>query len=253
MMNKVNFRYLFLLAWLAALPTKAQVSSENYILTTERISDTQVLSTTEYYNGLGRPFEKVEQKKTPDGANLIYLKEYDGLGRDWKTWLPVKDASDFLSISAARSQGNNQYRDSHAFSLTEYDGSPLNRINTVEGVGAEWTSHPVKKDYLVNTSKYPLNCKYYRVSMQGQLQDKGYYPEGRLYVTKTTDENGNESYEFKNIAGNIILKRTICSIDEAADTYYIYDYHGNLAFVLPPNYQEEPSLELYAYQYKYEL
>ena len=60
MMNKVNFRYLFLLAWLAALPTKAQVSSENYILTTERISDTQVLSTTEYYDGLGRPFEKVE-------------------------------------------------------------------------------------------------------------------------------------------------------------------------------------------------
>ena len=74
--------------------------------------------------------------------------------------------------------------------------------------------------------------------MQGQLQDKGYYPEGRLYVTKTTDENGNESYEFKNIAGNVILKRTICSIDEAADTYYIYDYRGNLAFVLPPNKSE---------------
>ena len=252
MIGKVKIRCLFLLAWLAALSTKAQVSSENYILTTERISDTQVLSTTEYYDGLGRPFEMVEQKKTPDGANLIYLKEYDGLGRDWKIWLPVKDASDFLSISAARSQGNNQYRDSHAFSLTVYDGSPLNRINTVEGVGAEWTSHPVKKDYLVNTSKYPLNCKYYRVSMQGQLQDKGYYPEGRLYVTKTTDENGNESYEFKNIAGNVILKRTICSIDEAADTYYIYDYRGNLAFVLPPNYQEEPSLDLYAYQYKYD-
>ena len=252
MMNKINFRCLFLLTWFAALSTKAQVSSENYILTTERISDTQVLSTTVYYDGLGRPFEMVEQKKTPDGANLIHLQEYDGLGRDWKTWLPVKGTDDFLSISAAHSQGNNQYRDSHAFSLKEYDESPLNRINTVEGVGAEWTSHPVKKDNLVNTSKYPLNCKYYRVSMQGQLQDKGYYPEGRLYVTKTTDENGNESYEFKNIAGNVILKRTICSIDEAADTYYIYDYRGNLAFVLPPNYQEEPSLDLYAYQYKYD-
>ena len=105
MIGKVKIRCLFLLAWLAALSTKAQVSSENYILTTERISDTQVLSTTEYYDGLG---------------------------------------------------------------------------------------------------------------------------------------NGNEIYEFKNIAGNVILKRTICSIDEAADTYYIYNYRGNLAFVLPPNYQEEP-------------
>ena len=151
MMNKINFRCLFLLTWFAALSTKAQVSSENYIQTTERISDTQVLSTTVYYDGLGRPFEMVEQKKTPDGANLIHLQEYDGLGRDWKTWLPVKGADDFLSISAAHSQGNNQYRDSHAFSLKEYDESPLNRINTVEGVGAEWTSHPVKKDNLVNT------------------------------------------------------------------------------------------------------
>ena len=154
-MNKVNFRYLFLLAWLAALSTKAQVSLENYVQTTERISDTQVLSTTEYYDGLGRPFEKVEQKKTPDGANLIHLQEYDGLGRDWKTWLPVKTTSDYLSISEARSQGNNQYRDNHAFSLKEYDESPLNRINTMEGVGAEWTSHPVKKDNLVT----PLNIR----------------------------------------------------------------------------------------------
>ena len=77
MIGKVKIRYLFLLAWLAALSTKAQVSSENYILTTERISDTQVLSTTEYYDGLGRPFEKVEQKKTPNGANLIHLQEYE--------------------------------------------------------------------------------------------------------------------------------------------------------------------------------
>lgn len=39
---------------------------------------------------------------------------------------------------------------------------------------------------------------------------------------------------------------------EAADTYYIYDYRGYLSFVLPPNYQEEPSLDLHAYQYKYD-
>ena len=77
MIGKAKIRCLFLLAWLAALSTKAQVSSENYILTTERISDTQVLSTTEYYDGLGRPFEMVEQKKTPDGDNLIHLQEYD--------------------------------------------------------------------------------------------------------------------------------------------------------------------------------
>ena len=65
-----------------ALPVSAQVSSENYAQTTQRISDTQVLTTTQYYDGLGRPFEKVEQRVTPSGDNLIHLQQYDGLGRD---------------------------------------------------------------------------------------------------------------------------------------------------------------------------
>lgn len=65
-----------------ALPTSAQVSSENYVQTTQRISDTRVLATTQYYDGLGRPFEKVEQRVTPSGDNLIHLQQYDGLGRD---------------------------------------------------------------------------------------------------------------------------------------------------------------------------
>lgn len=65
-----------------ALPVSAQVSSENYVQTTPRISDTRVLATTQYYDGLGRPFEKVEQRVTPSGDNLIHLQQYDGLGRD---------------------------------------------------------------------------------------------------------------------------------------------------------------------------
>lgn len=65
-----------------ALPVSAQVSSENYVQTTQRISDTQVLATTQYYDGLDRPFEKVEQRVTPSGDNLIHLQQYDGLGRN---------------------------------------------------------------------------------------------------------------------------------------------------------------------------
>ena len=65
-----------------ALPVSAQVSSENYVQTTQRICDTRVLATTQYYDGLGRPFEKVEQRVTPSGDNLIHLQQYDGLGRN---------------------------------------------------------------------------------------------------------------------------------------------------------------------------
>ena len=212
-------------------PALAQVSSENYVQTTQRISDTQVLTTTQYYDGLGRPFEKVEQRVTPSGDNLIHLQQYDGLGREWRSWNPIKSSSAFLNLSDVSSLSQSQYDDSHAFSQNNYESCPLNRVVEVEGVGEDWKGHSVKSAHFVNTSSFPLNCKYYYVSMSGELQDKGYYPEGRLYVTKTTDEDGHESYEFKNLAGHVILQRVILGGTESADTYlYIYDYRGNLSF-----------------------
>nr|WP_298558401.1 RHS repeat-associated core domain-containing protein [uncultured Prevotella sp.] len=63
-----------------ALPVSAQVSSENYVQTTQRISDTRVLATTQYYDGLDRPFEKVEQRVSPSGDNLIHYYIYDYRG-----------------------------------------------------------------------------------------------------------------------------------------------------------------------------
>ena len=244
--------YIALLLAMCSLPTTAQVSSENYVQTTARISDTQSLSTIQYYDGLGRPTTKVTQGVTPQKENLVILQEYDGLGRENKTWLPVTSSSAYLNASDVASQSQRQYGDSRGYKTFVYEGSPLNRVSRLEGAGEAWSGHPVKTEYLVNASSSPLNCKYYRVSMQGVLQDKGYYPEGRLYVTKTTDEDGHVQYEFKNMAGNVILRRTMTGSNESADTYYIYDYRGNLAFVLPPNYQDEPSLSLYAYQYQYD-
>ena len=98
MMNKVNFRYLFLLAWLTALSTKAQVSSENYVQTTERISDKQVLSTTEqnicnhtYHIG-----DKIERQQAT-------FKHFDqkGKGAIWDlTDINLSDNASWLTITS---------------------------------------------------------------------------------------------------------------------------------------------------------
>lgn len=253
-MRKQMKRYLLIAAMLATslLPSIAQVSSENYVQASTRISDSQMQTVTQYYDGLGRPTEKVEHGVTPDGTNLVHLQEYDGLGRDLRSWLPVKTRFSFLGASDVSSLVQRQYHDSRAYSAFVYDGSPLDRVVQEEGVGEDWKNHPVKADYLINTTSFPLDCKCYHVSMQGELQDKGYYPEGRLKITKTTDEDGRESYEFKNLSDRVVLRRAMLSEKESADTYYIYDYRGNLNFVLSPNYQEESSLDKYAYQYKYD-
>ena len=97
-MKKVNFRYLFLLAWLTALSTKAQVSSENYVQTTERISDKQVLSTTEqnicnhtYHIG-----DKIERQQAT-------FKHFDqkGKGAIWDlTDINLSDNASWLTITS---------------------------------------------------------------------------------------------------------------------------------------------------------
>ena len=164
---RVSHWCALLLLAMCSLSATAQVPSENYVQTTERISTTQSLSTIQYYDGLGRPTVKVAQGVTPQKENLVTLQEYDGLGRDNKTWLPVTSSSVYLDASDVASQSQRQYGDSRGYKATVYDGSPLNRVSRLEGEGEAWSGHPVKTEYLVNASSFPLNSKYYRGSLDG--------------------------------------------------------------------------------------
>ena len=69
----------------------------------------------------------------------------------------------------------------------------------------------------------------------------GTYADNQLYKTITTDENGAATHEFKDKEGRVVLKRTFGTsmvnnspVNEAHDTYYVYDNFGNLTYVLPP-------------------
>ena len=95
------------------------------------------------------------------------------------------------------------------------------------------------------------------------------YPSGQLDVTITKDENwkpGNGCFgtteEYRDIEGHIVLKRTYNikgTIAEQLSTYYVYDDHGNLCFVLPPGVApdnnaaiSQANIDLKCYQYRYD-
>ncbi|WP_223270787.1 RHS repeat-associated core domain-containing protein [Subsaximicrobium wynnwilliamsii] len=82
-------------------------------------------------------------------------------------------------------------------------------------------------------------------------------------MTITKDENwvsgtDHTTEEFKDKQGRVILKRAYN--DGAHDTYYVYDVHGNLTYVLPPKMEASIStisaingqLNELGYQYKYD-
>lgn len=211
-----------------------------------------------YYDGIGRPFQTVQKavkNGVQTGTMLATLQEYDALGRKSNSWLPVPVTANYVDPAALKSiaVGHNGYADSRPYSEPVYEASPLERIVQQYGPGAAWhkAGRPVKTEYLVNGSSAPLNCIHYSVNTSYALSASGVYAPGQLSVVKTMDEDGNASYAFTDKLGRLLLERRLNGTD-THDTYYVYNSIGNLCFVLQPKYQEEASLNKFAFQYRYD-
>ena len=247
-----------------ALPVSAQVSSENYVQTTQRISDTQALATTQYYDGLGRPFEKVEQRVTPSGDNLIHLQQYDGLGRDMQDGNLRKQGLWLFSLYYGKKGRVVQFHSfnllggwEHAYSSYTYAGSAqqTKHVHTTNGkqdvveeydYAYDHVGRLVKTTYCVNGSdKRELSVvdydNYGRILLenimgkdevlydynaQNMLTDSG-YNEG----DKQNDGQGNydESLSYDKM-GNVQSLLRSGLLDDGS--YGLidnlsYNYHGN--------------------------
>ena len=215
---------------------KAQSANQNYILTRTYTSASAYFEDIQYYDGLGRPIETVQKQFTPGGKDLVSRIQYDRFGRDSLHWLPAPNTK---SDGTYNGSSASYYGDSYPYSETVYEPSPLNRVQNQYGPGANWRSgnHKVTTEYLTNkTTETNLNCSYYYANPNdgNNFYKNGDYATGQLYVTKTTDEDGNISYEFIDKLGRVVLQRRMSENNVKYDTNYIYDDFGNLKFILPP-------------------
>jgi len=226
--------------------------TQNYVKSLVRNTNNALMTTYQYYDGMGRPFEKVEVDITPTNSNLVWLTDYDGLGRVSKEWLPYANSSSFVAASTVKTSVMASYSDQNPYSQIVYDSSPLSRATAIKEQGQLWHSHPKQTEYLHNTNAYPLNCKNYKVSVSGTLSVSGNYAANTLSVRKLTDEDNHIVYEFRDKQNRLILERQMLTANSSADTYYAYDYRDDLRYVLQPEYQNEADLSLYAFQYKYD-
>ncbi len=257
--------------------------SNNYIVTvtpldaTDRVNiseygigigrNVRALTSIQYYDGLGRPDQNVQQKVSPDKSDLVSHLEYDNCGRESKSWLPTPIAGNqgaFVSFDQFKPAAQSYHGDSYSYNEPVYEASPLNRISQQFGPGQGWRrdgGHSVQTDYQTNTST--LTCSLYEIQNDTLLKCKGNYGNNQLYVTQTRDESGNMLYEFKDKIGQTVLTRQI-NENIPHDTYYVYDDFGNLAYVLPPlaanatkntvlSYTPQTEvINYYAYIYRYD-
>lgn len=78
--------------------------------------------------------------------------------------------------------------------------------------------------------KYVATYNY--STLAASINASGTYGAGQLYKNTVTDEDGNQTIEFKNGEGQVVLVRKMLNATEKADIYYLYNDYDQLAFVI---------------------
>ena len=221
----------------------------------------------------GSEWKLSEVVRNSQAKNIVTHIGYDGMGRENKKHLPFPDeTTGMVYRNNAVTSTNNYYKSQfpnelhistpNPYSEEQYDNSPLNRVTAQGAPGKDWdlalaNSHKVGYQYLTNVVSDSI--KNYGVEFESNLKNKpkltfnGYYPINELYKTITQDENwkfgsgkNHTIEEFKDKRGRVLLKRTFKD-SIYHDTQYVYDYYGNLAYVLSPKGSD---LVMTKYSYK---
>ncbi|WP_281233125.1 DUF6443 domain-containing protein [Flavobacterium gelatinilyticum] len=250
----------------------SQTQTENYVKTvtykvpvTQKIvspSISQASQSTTYFDGLGRPIQKIDGQQSKSGKDIVTHIEYDGFGRQIEDYLPFKAETTNMTFEpSGKAKVLNYYKTTaeavtgnpamditdFPFSRKELEASPLNRVLMQAAPGSDWRSgsgHEIKMSYQSNakdevrlftaSTSWDAASGLYTIS----FNNNGFYEANQLYKTVTYDENTAPAVkagtqEFKNKEGQIVLKRTFDAGIEH-DTYYVYDIYGNLTYVIPP-------------------
>ena len=259
----------------------AQSTNQNYTKATTYKGPGGTLPQTvvTYYDGLGRPIQKIDHAQSGTGNNIVTHIEYDVYGRPVKDYLPYATGTQTLDYSSSALSEQNTYYANPAngetttapYSEKLLEASPLDKVLKQAAPGNAWkmnSGHEIKFDYGTNEVSGSNSVKLlkatasWNVSLQlytiGIVQNST-YPANELYLAVTKDENwttGNNhtTQEFKDKSGKVVLKRTFNEGD-AHETYYVYDQFGNLTYVIPPLANaayDSTTLNGLCYQYQYD-
>ena len=240
---------------------------------TNIISLAKAHMTTQYVDGLGRPFQTVVKQASmitgSDPLDMVSAVEYDPFGREQFKYLPFQanasggnpslndgmlklnpfqqQAAFFDNanpLNPIKGQGETFF-----YGQTVFDASPANRPQQSLSPGNSWIGNGVgaSSHYWQNTDKDVVQL--WNVDETGDWSFGIYsttsvYPAGQLYKSIMVDEHGSQVIEFKDNGGKVILKKVqlTASPDDGTGqahdgwlcTYYIYDDFHRLRAVIQP-------------------
>lgn len=217
----------------------------------------EVSQKTDYFDGLSRSIQSVAKGISPSGKDYVNCKFYDSYGRETIQYLVFSPKTGNTSDGKMKTDPFNQqaafYKDTLLnpsaagetiyYGRIDYESSPLKRVIKSYGVGnalaKEGGNKPVEKQYLINTGTDSV--RLFKLADNAIIPvSTSFYNAGTLFKDLSIDEAGNQTIEFKDKEGNLVLKRTqLANAPQSAhmgylNTYYVYNSRGLLAFILSP-------------------
>jgi RHS repeat-associated protein len=195
----------------------------------------------QYSDALGRTWQSVQLKGSPNQKDFIMPLAYDKMGRPVKIYLPYADQSTSPStigafrpnaLTAAVSFYNPSSpgapkipTDVSPFAQTVYESSPLGRVNEQGELGYVFqpgTGHTIRASYQVNSVSDNINYYYNVVNGPSSSFLSPFLP-GTLAKTIITDENGHRLALWKDLQGRAVTRTQL----DAPTPYYSVDYIYN--------------------------
>jgi len=232
-----------------------------------------ISQTIQYFDGIGRPLQTVVTQGSPSRRDIVQPISYENVsGEELYKYLPYVDdglsgryKDDFIPKDNAQyaSPENPQYQfyqgtpliasDQVPYSTTVTEASLLHRPEKSVGAGLDWTTNNrnISYAYLLNLHGTSAASNQEKIIMWNTNSglpvrltaiNGGYYPTASLTINSTTDEQGNEVREYTDLMGRLIVKKVYVTgtanvfntVGNWAETDYIYNDFGQLAFVLQP-------------------
>lgn len=228
------------------------ITSESALTT---LNKTQSQQMVEYLDDQGKPIQSINVQGSPAGKDMVAVKEFDNLGREATNYLPMAtSATDGRYKSGLLIGPGSTYNqsahynfytagaaaflptDAQPYAVTYFDKTPLSRVIEQGGVGAAWQKNVASPTESKTTEfLYGINgaseVRKWTLVPNGTAFNltSSYYAASLLSKAATIDLNDQTSIVYKDNEGKTILIKS-----QAAETYYVYDNHNNLVFILPP-------------------
>lgn len=257
--------YIILILILVPRTLVAQNKSANYVMTKTIIGACDTLATIEYFDGLGRSSETVQKGYSGNGTkDLVTLTEYDGMGNEYKSWLPTPFSSTGSNVEADdfHAMAKSTYSDQMPYYKYEYAKALNDEIAKEWGPGNSWALLRKTKNVQYDGVS---DLTFPRLTLSSDKKSfcfGRFYKKGSVRVIKQSDEDNFTVAKYYDLTGRLVME----VVGGNSTTYYLYDNDGNLIFVLPPAAYEaclpkintpcsidtDENLRKYAYFYRYD-